>query len=182
MKRCPQCEFIYEDDQSLCDMDGILLVFDSLNLPKPTTPSRLKWRVRVVPAVAALVLATVFFLVYYVATRQPKPGTTYSPAAVSIPSASPAEPAAGSQISEEVPGSEKRETKPAEEAQPAKNKEVSESNSKTDKPAPPRDSKPKPNSKSAPRSQSTTNAQQDDSKFGSIFKKTGKLLKKPFKF
>ena len=33
MKRCPQCEFIYEDDQSLCDMDGVLLVFDSRNLP-----------------------------------------------------------------------------------------------------------------------------------------------------
>jgi hypothetical protein len=33
MKRCPQCEFIYEDDQSLCDMDGVLLVFDSRTLP-----------------------------------------------------------------------------------------------------------------------------------------------------
>jgi hypothetical protein len=28
MKRCPQCEFIYEDDQICCDMDGINLVFD----------------------------------------------------------------------------------------------------------------------------------------------------------
>ena len=33
MKRCPQCEFIYEDDQSLCDMDGVLLVFDARTLP-----------------------------------------------------------------------------------------------------------------------------------------------------
>ena len=33
MKRCPQCEFIYEDEQSLCDMDGVLLVFDSRTLP-----------------------------------------------------------------------------------------------------------------------------------------------------
>ena len=33
MKRCPQCEFIYEDDQSLCDMDGVLLVLDSRTLP-----------------------------------------------------------------------------------------------------------------------------------------------------
>ena len=33
MKRCPQCEFIYEDDQSMCDMDGVLLVFDSRTLP-----------------------------------------------------------------------------------------------------------------------------------------------------
>lgn len=27
MKRCPQCDFIYEDDQSLCDMDGRELVY-----------------------------------------------------------------------------------------------------------------------------------------------------------
>lgn len=31
MKLCPDCEFIYEDDQSFCDMDGKELVFD----PKP---------------------------------------------------------------------------------------------------------------------------------------------------
>jgi hypothetical protein len=161
-------------------MDGILLVFDSLNLPKPTTPSRLKWRGRVVPAVAALVLATVFFLVYYVATRQPKPDPTYSPASVTIPSPSPAESTGGPKISE-VPGSEKIETKPVE-VQPATNKEVGESKSKPDTPSLPKDSKPKPNAKSAPRSQSSANAQEDDSKVGSILKKTGKLLKKPFKF
>ena len=33
MKRCPKCEFIYEDDQSLCDMDGVLLVLDARKLP-----------------------------------------------------------------------------------------------------------------------------------------------------
>lgn len=34
MKRCPQCEFIYEDDQTCCDMDGIDLVFDGRPLPR----------------------------------------------------------------------------------------------------------------------------------------------------
>lgn len=34
MKRCPQCEFIYEDDQTCCDMDGIDLIFDSRPLPR----------------------------------------------------------------------------------------------------------------------------------------------------
>ncbi len=29
MKRCPQCEFIYEDYQTLCDMDGRELVYHS---------------------------------------------------------------------------------------------------------------------------------------------------------
>ena len=34
MKRCPQCEFIYEDDQSHCDMDGTRLNHDTHALPK----------------------------------------------------------------------------------------------------------------------------------------------------
>ena len=29
MKLCPQCEFLYEDDQIFCDMDGEGLVYDS---------------------------------------------------------------------------------------------------------------------------------------------------------
>ena len=60
MKRCPQCEFIYEDDQSLCDMDGVLLVFDSRTLPNlhalatvPAVPKTQR-RNRAVPAFATL--------------------------------------------------------------------------------------------------------------------------------
>src|SRR5215204_3637874 len=75
MKRCPQCEFIYEDDQSLCDMDGILLVYDSQKLPKQaktaTNPAKPQWKSRVLPAIAAVILATVLGLVYYV-SLQPK--------------------------------------------------------------------------------------------------------------
>lgn len=33
MKRCPQCEFIYEDDQTCCDMDGLDLIFHENTLP-----------------------------------------------------------------------------------------------------------------------------------------------------
>jgi predicted nucleic acid-binding Zn ribbon protein len=32
MKHCPQCDFIYEDDQSVCDMDGKELVSDPATL------------------------------------------------------------------------------------------------------------------------------------------------------
>ncbi len=50
MKTCPQCEFIYEDSQSLCDMDGRDLISDEQSFPKssaasetkPTTKSRSK--------------------------------------------------------------------------------------------------------------------------------------------
>ncbi len=33
MKRCPQCDFLYEDDQPRCDMDGAELVDDPRAVP-----------------------------------------------------------------------------------------------------------------------------------------------------
>src|SRR5215510_11609271 len=84
MKRCPQCEFIYEDDQSLCDMDGALLVFDSRSLPNlhalapveaTLEPPRSLWRHRTFPAMAALILATVLSLVYFVSTQRTVPSS-----------------------------------------------------------------------------------------------------------
>src|SRR5262245_10335273 len=86
MKRCPQCEFIYEDDQSHCDMDGTRLIHDNHKLPKlqalntTTSVEKSKTRGRLVALVATLVLAGVMALVYYVSMRQP-PRTT----AVAIP-------------------------------------------------------------------------------------------------
>lgn len=43
MKLCPQCAFIYENDQSVCDMDGRELVPTAplVPEPKPTPPTRL---------------------------------------------------------------------------------------------------------------------------------------------
>ena len=80
MKRCPQCEFIYEDDQSLCDMDGALLVFDARSLPNmhalapvdvpvPVAP-KAHWRHRTFSTMAALILATVVSLVYFVSSQR----------------------------------------------------------------------------------------------------------------
>ena len=75
MKRCPQCEFIYEDDQSLCDMDGVLLVFDSRTLPNlhaltTVAPRVQPKRNRAVPAFATVILALVLGMVYYVSTQR----------------------------------------------------------------------------------------------------------------
>jgi hypothetical protein len=90
MKRCPQCEFIYEDDQSLCDMDGKTLVSDSRepDLPRANTAgtslpiqnSRLR---SVMALLAALILATVLFLVFYASPRllaKPEESSTQEPA------------------------------------------------------------------------------------------------------
>lgn len=169
MKRCPECEFIYEDDQSLCDMDGILLVFDSQKLPKPT--KLWSWRGRIIPALAALVLSTVLALVYYVSTRQTaKP--TYSPAGVTTSLPQPA-PATATTVEEKAPESKPTQAPSTSEQKPA--------NTSGTKPVDPKKAK-ETKSATTPKTANTTPPQKNDSKVESIFKKTGRILKKPFKF
>ena len=176
MKRCPQCEFIYEDDQSLCDMDGVLLVFDSRTLPNVhalatvSAPMPEKGRrSRMVPAFATLILMLVIASVYYVTTLRSNAADNISPASVTgVSSEQPVEPAVETPAAipeptpdstQPAPDTEKRETSaPKPAAVPAKKA--------TAQPAAVRSPEPK----------------KDDSKVGSILKKTGKILKKPFKF
>lgn len=64
MKRCPTCDFLYEDDQSLCDMDGRKLVFEAAPLrlkqnvaTSATSPKRkLGWRLFGILAIPTFVL------------------------------------------------------------------------------------------------------------------------------
>src|SRR5215207_6360525 len=97
MKRCPKCEFIYEDDQSLCDMDGVLLVLDSRTLPHMhalqtvETPKTSK-RNRAVPVFATLILGLVLGMVYYVSTQRTAQPTIDIPPARSVGTSNPVPP------------------------------------------------------------------------------------------
>ena len=176
MKRCPQCEFIYEDDQSLCDMDGVLLVFDSRTLPhlhalatvSAPLPEKGTRRSRMVPAFATLILMLAVASVYYVTTLRNATPPDLIPASVNT-------------TVSEVPAVVPPAPTPAAEEPP--------------KEEPPREthSAPAPVAKRAaepPRKATITNSappqpepkKKDDSKVESILKKTGKILKKPFKF
>lgn len=53
MKLCPQCEFIYEDDQKFCDMDGENLVSDTRSGVFPPAMSTVPAVTAAVPAVTA---------------------------------------------------------------------------------------------------------------------------------
>jgi hypothetical protein len=74
MKRCPQCEFIYEDDQSRCDMDGIDLVFDhptpSTTSQKPVTQGKRNSSRRSLLSVLAVVFGIVVFAIGYAALER----------------------------------------------------------------------------------------------------------------
>ncbi len=67
MKRCPQCEFIYEDDQNRCDMDGIDLIFDnpttSLTPPKPAPRAKVNNSRRSVLSICGVVLGVLVFAI-----------------------------------------------------------------------------------------------------------------------
>jgi type IV secretory pathway VirB10-like protein len=172
MKRCPKCEFIYEDDQSLCDMDGVLLVLDSRTLPhihalqtvETKTPPR---RNRAVPALATLILALVLGLVYYVSTQR-KTNTETPPPASTASTTNP------------LP-----EVNPTPEAQPS-----AAQLSEEPKPEPPKaatTAAAAPVKKVAakltpPPTKARVEEKKDDSKVGNFLKKTGRILKKPFKF
>jgi hypothetical protein len=187
MKRCPQCEFIYEDDQSLCDMDGALLVFDARTLPNlhalapvevPLAP-RAHWRHRTFPAMAALILATVLSLVYFVSTQRTAPVRTSMPAMPLTSAPTTTAPT----ISSAAPAAESNQTLPAPAATEVKAATVTTKDQAT--PAA-NTSSPvatkKATAKTATTQPKPEEPKKDDSKVGSILKKTGRLLKKPFKF
>jgi len=68
MKRCPDCEFIYEDDQRLCDMDGQALVHDQvLSNDQPALRRGSRLKNTVLPAAAGLLIAGILSATYYAA-------------------------------------------------------------------------------------------------------------------
>ena len=171
MKRCPKCEFIYEDDQSLCDMDGVLLVLDSRTLPNhhalqtvPATAKTPPKRNRAVPAFATLILALVLGMVYYVSIQRRAAQNADIPA----------QPTAAT-TSNPVP-----EVNPTPEAQPAAEEPKPESPKPTAAAAavPVKKATAKP---AFPPAKPKVEEKKDDSKVGNLLKKTGRILKKPFK-
>jgi len=175
MKRCPQCEFIYEDDQSLCDMDGVLLVLDSRTLPNmnaltTVTTKPAPKRNRAVPAFATLILALVLGMVYFVSMQRRATQTASTPAIVETtvspaPAESPAQVAAPVEPEPQPPVEEPRSTATKAPAVPVKKVSAKASTNSQTKLATP-----------------AAEEKKDDSKVGSILKKTGRILKKPFKF
>jgi cell division protein FtsN len=199
MQRCPQCEFIYEDDQSHCDMDGARLTHDAHPLPKlqalttTSTSGDSKARSRVVAVVATLVLAGVMALVYYVSIRQ-APRTTTVAISPTIESTQP-----NAEVSP-VAATDSSATTQAGASETAKTVPSSENRSTADQPKVTEPDTPKPETPSKPdtnrttksasqgRSTSQTSAttakpeEKDDSKVRSALKKTGRFFKKALPF
>ena len=200
MKRCPQCEFIYEDDQSHCDMDGTRLNHDRHALPKLqalTTTSeadKSKARGRTVASLASVVLIGVMAMVYYVSIRQ-APKTTSIAISPAVEAAQPNPQASPAAATETAAGSQTEVTEKQSGGEPAENS--SSSRTATETPAA-SESEAKPSTKEdtrrtnkatsqtkgATQSISTTpkSEEKDDSKVRSALKKTGRFFKKALPF
>ncbi len=114
MKLCPQCDFIYEDDQLFCDMDGKELVHNSAPIGTDQSvgrPTRLtidlpaKSRSRRAPSLvlAGVALTVLLFVVYFAQLRPLRSSAAGHSANQSLQevtprqdSVQPATPAAGS--------------------------------------------------------------------------------------
>jgi hypothetical protein len=229
MKRCPKCEFLYEDEQQCCDMDGTVLRFTSFRPPSaPLKPARKDqksiWGGLAIPLLALVVFGSVLVTFYRAtparpssssatpqpagANEVPKPPVSDSPE-VAAP-ANPAKPgeslapathardpfAQPSQPGQSTPGQSTKEKQLTIEPATRLKMEPPPPVVSAPKPAPGQTSSaPAAIQKAAARSntlsvpgpstgkpapQSKTQNQDKDSKVKTLFKKAGRILKKPF--
>ena len=231
MKVCSQCEFIYEDDQSLCDMDGAALIYDpapraltQVAAPESGPPlANSRWKRLAATAVAGIVLGTVLVLIFQVlvpttqgqlsttAPQNPNYSSTQasgnagppnldlglpvplSPAVEALPllllspvealpaPASNTSPQSGSPLSTPLPG---RSPKANEDVLPLPRAKAT-SNVSLGTPSTPPSRKPRLAAATRKRERANSRAAEanhKESKIGSLLKKTGHILKKPFEF
>jgi len=182
MKRCPECDFIYEDTQCLCDMDGIALVHDSNFLPDDSTVimsqlPRPVWRHLMLALSIAVLAGLGFYGFNYPATAQRPVSSLVANASESAPQATSLD--AGSTVAIE------------HSADDSDSKDESES-AGTGSSGSAKDIRPttSPNSQAAATSSKPQLArrrvnigyspEKRESKIGSFLKKTRRILKKPF--
>ncbi len=200
MKRCPQCEFIYEDEQTMCDMDGSTLAFDKSS--QGVEDQRSTMKSFAAPAIAGTALAAVLFLAFYTSpllmakpdARQLSPAQTSPTNPVAAPT--PAKPATAVPSPFASPEVTSEQTRADNAAQSERTSDLNHADAK------PADSQltirrgvpPLPRVPSLPRlpparvrknstvSPATTSQPKNPSKVESFLKKTGRVITRPFKF
>lgn len=227
MKRCPECEFLYEDEQDRCDMDGTRLNFTAtlppLPLPQPVVLPPLKsiWGGFTIPLLGLVLLGTVLVILYRAAPSSfsssssvkkkevvnqdsRRPASAASPELVTAPAISPDpdERSTGTQTkatksNRPLPSTNTKERTAApvshvqiEPTLPTVSARKPATSQPSENAASPLSEKPQAGSYSipahpqpppaTPAPQPGTQNQEKDSKLKSLFKKAGRILKKPF--
>jgi len=195
MKRCAECQFIYEDSDQRCDMDGSVLVHDPRWFEESTSTSPHAKRGRILLlCVVNLVLVTVLAADYYSFSHRNVSSAAAAPAKAKVETPQPITPvisesaaAPGTVISDSSPA---QLVAPAELASPAAAAamdEVVRDNQKAtrktaENPSSKRATTPRAVTKeSRPAPKPEPKQKQEDSKVRSMLKKAGHFLKNPFK-
>lgn len=203
MKRCPQCEFIYDDEQGLCDMDGCELVYDqrALVVTDGVSPRgglvqvrrrtrrgsrRMSlWMSLAVLPVGGVTLGAALFLISNVRT-QPTPAQARRATTQDAAPPSSAAPPPAEAVARQTPAPEHAPAPPevADDAAdapsvPRARPTIIRAGAKSRAPAPARTAIPRREEK---RPKPEGERAKKESKLGSILKKTGRALKKPFGF
>ena len=180
MKRCPLCDFIYEDDQGVCDMDGFELVHErgelvptGKDVPRmpPASAASLRWRRPLQIILLGFGLGAAVFSAYYTSVPQAaasRGGTEPAPY-----TARPAPPAVESTP---APVASTTADLPVEMTEPSA-VETTPTPAPTTPTPEPRAAKP-----DAKRPRPGGGNKKKESKLTSILNKTGRMLKKPFGF
>ncbi len=204
MKRCPQCEFIYEDEQRTCDMDGAVLAIDGSSTTVHVKPFPL--RSFAVPAIVGTSLAALLCLAVYVSplllaspdARGQLPEQTL-PADTPNPQPTAAQPAV--EQPSPVPTPEVASDDRRAEEIPTDTRKVAETNHANSRPVDRRLTirrglPPLPRVSTLPRlpparvenrpvkenrENDASRESKKPSKVGSFLKKTGRVISKPFK-
>ena len=195
MKRCSQCEFVYEDDQARCDMDGGELVYEPTLYPMgetalavTTPPIKLRSRSFILTAAATAIMGLFLGIGFLGLSHRSELPTSPTPAAEPAPVA-PAivQPAMAATASEATPSTNETTTasnettvSPAANVKSRNAAAPAAASSSAPKPAPAATGAASPIE--TKKSEPPKATQKEDSKVGSLLKKTGRILKKPFKW
>jgi hypothetical protein len=179
MKRCPQCDFVYENDQRLCDFDGTeLAAYETAALPPPeiVAPPRAVAPVKsrrggfiLLPVVAVMSAAALYFASHSIPRRPASQDSSPPPVNFTTPPPPAPSPALAPPHVANTPAPAPPHAAPEEKTVKRAHPAV--------KPPPADARTPLPTQAE----KSEVASPKKESKLGSIMKKTGRWLKKPFK-
>ena len=112
MKRCPECQFLYENETNNCDMDGTPLRY-TVALPMLPGLAKSIWDKWTIALLSAVILGTVFVILY---RATPRAYTSSSPARVNSTSQEMSKPNQNEPVSETETLSDSSETEQTADA------------------------------------------------------------------
>ena len=123
MRRCPQCNSVFDGDEHFCELDGTHLVEENekvaSNTVSPESESPGTKGVLLIGAVAGVIIGMLLFLVYFALTKEKPPEERSQPSTANVTSAQPQPPSLPAQPLPEASPTPSVEPSPSPSAEPS---------------------------------------------------------------